>query len=127
ACLCASSEYCGWFEAHRRIGKASATPEKSGSAYSTRQLRRWKTGLLGVKGLETSASTGMPPSPFHHATRTPLKSRSSGARKRAPSSWSARGLLASGPAMALRKSATSATVRAMGPETDSGDHEPDSA
>ena len=28
----------------------------------------------------------MPPSPRHHATRTPLKSRSSGARNRAPSS-----------------------------------------
>src|SRR5918912_1075821 len=36
------------------------------------------------------------------------------------------GLRASGPAITLRKSATSATVRAIGPDTESGDHDPDS-
>src|SRR5688500_12703153 len=68
-----------------------------------------------------SGSNGIPPSPFHHATRTPLKSRPSGARKRAPSSTFVSGPRASGPASTLRNSATSATDRAIGPETDSGD------
>jgi hypothetical protein len=52
-----------------------------------------------------------------------LKLRASGARKRAPSSPIDSGLLVSGPAIALRNSARSATERAIGPETDSGDHE----
>jgi hypothetical protein len=39
------------------------------------------------------------------------------------SSWIERGLRGSGPAIALRNSATSATVRAIGPLTESGDHD----
>src|SRR5688572_31983808 len=71
----------------------------------------------------TSGSNGMPPSPFHQATRAPRKSRPSGAAKRAPSSLIARGLLESFPlACTLNSSATSATERAMGPETESGLH-----
>ena len=38
----------------------------------------------------------------------------------------ASGLRGSGPAIALRKSATSATERAIGPDTESGDQDPDS-
>jgi len=38
----------------------------------------------------------------------------------------ASGLRRSGPAIALRKSATSATVRAIGPATESGDQDGDS-
>src|SRR5262245_25953954 len=65
----------------------------------------------------------MPPSPFHQATRVPLKLRASGARKRAGSSAIESGLFGSGPAIALRNNARSATDRAIGPETDNGDHE----
>src|SRR5687768_1443614 len=65
----------------------------------------------------------MPPSPFHQAMRVPLKRRASGARKRAPSSAIDSGFRGSGPAIALRNSARSATDRAIGPETDSGHHE----
>src|SRR4029453_366076 len=74
-----------------------------------------------------SGSKGIPPRPRHHATRTPLNDRPSGARNRAPSSLIDSGLAPSGPAIALRNSATSATERAIGPDTDSGDHDPFSA
>src|SRR5688572_9245033 len=70
-----------------------------------------------------SSSKGMPPSSFHQAMRVPLKLRASGARKRAPSSAIDSGLFGSGPAIALRNRARSATDRAIGPDTDSGDHE----
>ena len=59
-------------------------------------------------------------------TRAPLKLRSSGARKRAPSSAIASGLRGSGPAITLSKSATSRDRRAIGPDTESGDHDRDS-
>src|SRR5262245_61988301 len=67
----------------------------------------------------------MPPKSFHHATRTALNSRSSGARKRSASVVRESGLCGFGPAIALRNSATSATDRAIGPETDRGDQEVD--
>src|SRR6188472_2180841 len=81
---------------------------------------------LALTTARISGSNGMPPSPFHHATRTPLKSRLRGARKRAPSTDCESGLCGFGPAIALRNRATSATDRAMGPETDSGDQDVDS-
>src|SRR5688572_10778991 len=68
----------------------------------------------------------MPPSPCHQATRTPLKSRPRGALKRALSSAMDSGLRGSWPDRTLRNSATSATLLAMGPDTDRGDHEPPS-
>src|SRR5262245_16220577 len=68
----------------------------------------------------------MPPSPRHQATRTPLKSFPSGARNRAGSSRIDSGLRGSSPAIALRNKATSATLRAMGPLTESGDHDVES-
>src|SRR5262245_6064210 len=74
-----------------------------------------------------SASKGIPPNPRHQATRTPLKSRSSGARNLAGSSAMAIGLRESGPAIALRNRATSATDRPIGPSTDNGDQNPPSA
>src|SRR5262245_34275942 len=73
-----------------------------------------------------SGSKGIPPSPFHQATRTRLNPRSSRARNRSPSSAIERGLRGFGPAMALRKSATSATERPIGPDTESGDQDVDS-
>src|SRR5579883_1188621 len=67
-------------------------------------------------------SKGMPPRFLNHATRTPLKDRPSAAAKREPGSVIEIGQRSSGPAMALRNSATSGTVRAMGPSTLSVDH-----
>src|SRR5262245_58193211 len=68
----------------------------------------------------------MPPRPRHQATRTPLNSLPSGPRNLAGSWSTERGLRGSAPEIALRNSATSATVRAIGPLTESGDHELDS-
>src|SRR5262249_18413084 len=60
-------------------------------------------------------------------TRTPLNDRPRGARNLAPS-WSIEsGSGACGPTIVLRSSATSATVRAIGPPVDSGDQEPSSS
>src|SRR5215207_73119 len=69
----------------------------------------------------------MPPMLLNHATLAPLKLRSSGARNVAPSSLRARGSGAYGPAIALNRSATSATVRAIGPPVDSGENDPSSS
>ena len=70
----------------------------------------------------------MPPSPLHHATRDALEvALERRAEARAVVLERQRASCASGPAIALRNSATSATVRAIGPDVDSGDHEPDSA
>src|SRR5437016_9370799 len=69
-----------------------------------------------------SGSNGMLPRPRHHATRVPLRDPSRLLRNRAGSSLIDSGLCASGPAMVLRNSARSDTLRASGPETDSGDH-----
>src|SRR5215212_9170048 len=63
----------------------------------------------------------MPPRSFDQATRVPLKSRARDARNRAGSSSIDSGLAGSGPAIALRKSARSATDLAIGPDTDNGD------
>src|SRR6188474_1953122 len=90
------------------------------------QPRSSKTRRLESTIFRISGSKGIPPRPFHHATRTPLNERLSGARNRAPSSWIESGLRASGPAIVLRNSATSATERAIGPDTASADHDPDS-
>src|SRR2546421_219512 len=49
--------------------------------------------------------------------RTPLNSRTSGAANRLPDSSIEIGDRASGPAIAARKNATSATLRAIGPST----------
>ena len=66
----------------------------------------------------TRRSTGTPPRSVHQAMRTPLKSRSSGAANSAAGLVDARSAIArSGPAIALSSSATSATLRAIGPST----------
>src|SRR5687767_10008539 len=90
------------------------------------QPRSSKTRRLASTTRRISGSRGIPPRPRHQATRTPLKSLPSGARKREGSSWIDSGLKTFGPEIALRNSATSATVRAIGPDTESGDHEVDS-
>src|ERR1043166_7136303 len=67
-------------------------------------------------------SNGMPPMFLNHATRTPLKRRSRFPAKRDPGSVIEMGHRGSGPAITLKNSATSETVRAIGPETPSVDH-----
>src|SRR5258706_5324531 len=67
-------------------------------------------------------SNGMPPRFLNHATRTPLKLRSRLPANRAPGSVMEMGQRGSGPAMTLKRSAASATVRPIGPETPSVDH-----
>src|SRR5258708_7192287 len=71
-----------------------------------------------------SDSTGIPPRFLNQATRAPFGSGVSGARNIAPSSSMARGSAARGPTIVLRSNATSATVRAIGPLVDNGDHDP---
>src|SRR5687768_1305334 len=85
------------------------------------QPRPSKTRRLASTTRRISASKGRPPRFRHQATRTPLKSRSGGTRNWPPSSRIESGLLGSYPAIALKKSATSATDRAIGPETERGD------
>src|SRR4030088_1451363 len=60
-------------------------------------------------------SKGTPPRSLNHATRTPLKLRSSGRAKSSPGSLIASGVLGSGPAMVLSASARSADKRPRHP------------
>src|SRR6266852_7334951 len=62
-------------------------------------------------------SNGTPPRFLNQATRAPLQLRSKFPEKRAPGSVMEMGQRGSGPAMTLNRSATSETVRAIGPET----------
>src|SRR5690242_13736832 len=109
------------------MGNASSTPAKSGSSSRTSQPRSEKTRRFALTTRVISGSNGMPPIEVNQATRAPVKFRASGARKLAPSSSSASGSGAYGPAIALSSSATSATVRAIGPCVDSGDQDPSSS
>src|SRR5690349_15208827 len=85
-----------------------------------------KATRLALTTRVISGSNGRPPRSLNHATRTPLNERASGARKREGSSSIVSGSPGSGPAIVLRNSATSATVRAIGPLVDNGDHVPSS-
>src|SRR5499426_3596121 len=69
-----------------------------------------------------SASTGTPPRSRHHAMRAPLTLRSRRDAKRDPPSGIESGVCGSEPARTLKRSATSDTVRAIGPDTENGDH-----
>src|SRR5260370_35621262 len=62
-------------------------------------------------------SNGRPPRFLNHATRTPLKPRSRFPANVAPGSVIEIGHRGSGPAIKLSRSAASAAVRAIGPET----------
>src|SRR5436190_16688340 len=66
--------------------------------------------------LRTRASNGTPPRSLNHATRTPLKLRSSGRAKRSPGSSIESGARESGPAIVLSAKARSATERPRHPE-----------
>src|SRR3954470_16258741 len=95
---------------------------KSGSASSTLQPRDANTWRWASTLARTRRSTGTPPRAVHQATRVPLKLRSSDCEKRLPDSPIVIGDPASGPAIALSISATSATEPAIGPSTLSVDH-----
>src|SRR5260370_2033085 len=62
-------------------------------------------------------SNGRPPRFLNQATRTPLKPRSRFPANVAPGSVIEIGHRGSGPAITLSRSAASAAVRAIGPET----------
>src|SRR5262245_46556553 len=97
----------------------SETSEKSGQAVSTRAPRPRNTLLAPGAPPRTSSSTGI--NPFRsgvQATRQPLIEAAFTARGNWLVSTSYEsGFRSSGPAMAVRVSAASATVRAIGPAT----------
>src|SRR6516225_6321946 len=70
----------------------------------------------------TFNSKGTPPRSLNHATRTPLKLRASGRPNTDPGSSIESGERASGPAMALRTKARSATERPRHPDVLRVDH-----
>src|SRR5689334_2923868 len=70
----------------------------------------------------TRESKGTPPRSLNHATRTPLKLRSSGRAKRSPDSLIESGARGSGPAIVLSGKARSATERPRHPEVLKVDH-----
>src|SRR5580693_8445871 len=70
----------------------------------------------------TRESNGTPPRSLNQATRTPLKLRSSGLAKRSPGSVIERGARESGPAIAPRAKARSATERPRHPDVLRVDH-----
>src|SRR5215471_11939626 len=72
--------------------------------------------------LRTRGSKGTPPRSLNHATRTPLKLRSSGRAKTSPGSLIERGARESGPAIVLSANARSATERPRHPEVVKVDH-----
>src|SRR5271155_5823874 len=88
---------------------------KSGSACSTMQPSDSNVLRCASTTVRTRGSKGTPPRSLNHATRTPLKLRSSGRAKSSPGSLMASGVLGSGPAMVLSESARSATERPRHP------------
>src|SRR3954469_18042102 len=72
--------------------------------------------------LRTRGSKGTPPRSLNHATRTPLKLRSSGRAKISPGSLIDGGAAGSGPAIVLSAKARSATDRPRHPEVVSVHH-----
>src|SRR2546425_363670 len=106
----------------RSTWKTCRASAKSGWPSSTWQPSASKVARCASSTVVTRRSTGSPPRSRLQATRTPLKSRPRGPRKRSPGSAMAIGERGSGPAIVLSIRATSATVRAMGPGTCSVDH-----
>src|SRR5204863_2589924 len=102
--------------------KAISAGAKSGSACSTMQPSDSNVARCASTTVCTRESKGAPPRFLNHATRTPLKLRSSGRAKRAPGSLMERGARESGPAIVLNAKARSATERPRHPEVLSVDH-----
>src|SRR6267154_3160359 len=97
------------------MGKEIAAGEKSGSTCSTMQPSDSNVARCASTTMRTRGSNGTPPRSLNHATRTPLKLRSSGRAKSSPGSLMASGALGSGPAMVLSERARSATDRPRHP------------
>src|ERR1700730_5906497 len=104
------------------MGKEIAAGEKSGSACSTTQPRDSNVARCASTTVRTRGSKGTPPRSLNHATRTPLKPRSSGRASTSPGSLIASGVFGSGPAIVLSDSARSATDRPRHPFVLSVDH-----
>ena len=112
----------------RRIGNASSTPAKSGSSSSHDAAEideHLPVGVDDARDLRLEGNAAQVLEPRHaRALEAPSRAaRGSSRRRRRGTSGSG----AYGPAIALSKSATSATVRAIGPPVESGDHEPSSS
>src|SRR6185295_16090290 len=89
---------------------------KSGSACSTMHPSDSNVARCASTTVSTRGSKGTPPRFLNHATRAPLKLRSSGRAKRAPGSLMESGARESGPAIVLNAKARSATERPRHPE-----------
>ncbi len=108
----------------RRVRKVSSALRSSGCADSTRARRRPPSPAPAASTTAaTSWSTSIvPPRSGLSATRSPGSVPLTGGAKFAPGSASASGTRASGPAMTLSNSATSPTVRPIGPPTEVVSH-----
>ena len=104
----------------RNTSKISSASRRSGVAGSTTQPMSSKRGTARSRVSRTSRSKGRPSRSRLQAIRTPLKSRASGRANTLPGSCTEIGERGSGPAIAESISATSSTVRAIGPTTGSG-------
>src|SRR6516165_6356247 len=102
--------------------KEISANEKSGSACSTMHPSDSNALRCPSTTARTRESKGTPPRSLNHATRTPLKLRSSGRAKRSPCSLMESGAPGSGPAIVLSASVRSATERPRQPEVLSVDH-----
>src|SRR5215210_7609918 len=80
-----------------------------------------KTRRCPYRTAVTLGSTGKPPRSWLQAIRVPEKSRSRGRKRSLPGSEIASGERGSGPEIAPSISATSRTVRAIGPSVESWD------
>src|ERR1700733_11251420 len=96
--------------------KATSAGAKSGSACSTMHPSNSNVARCPSTTVRTRASKGAPPRSLNQATRTPLKERPSGRAKISAGSSMESGARESGPAMALKAKARSATDRPRHPE-----------
>src|ERR671917_2686851 len=107
----------------RSVLKTSSAPERSGQSASTVAPSSSNTRTLSARTVVIAGSTRTrPPRSGAQATRSPSRRSGSGAANEVPGSPREMGTRRSGPAIADSTSATSATVRPIGPCTDSCDH-----
>src|SRR5579862_7259570 len=123
-----SRSCCPWLFAEfhaRSIRNETSADTKSGSACSTMHPSDSNVLRCPSTTVRTRASKGTPPRLRNHATRTPLKLRSSGRAKCSPGSLIESGARESGPAIVLSANARSATERPRQPDVLSVDHAKD--
>ena len=106
----------------RSVPNTSSAPERSGQSFSTVAPSRSNTPIDADSTAVIAGATGTrPPRSGAQAMRRPCRDVGSGAANDAGSSSREIGTRGSGPAMADSCSATSATVRPIGPCTDTCD------